>query len=128
MGALIAAGAAPGTALTFLLIGSATNFTENINLYKMIGKKAMLLNLIQLVLYGMALGWITNRLLMPGFVPVIDIDTSTSTVQFANSAMIIFPYWVEAAASVVILFFALKSLYPKIEDLYYRYKERKEEA
>lgn len=127
MGALIAAGAAPGTALTFLIIGSATNFTENINLYKMIGKKAMLLNLIQLVVYGMALGWITNKLLMPGFTPVIDIDTSTSTIQFANSSMIIFPYWVEAAASAVILFFALKALYPKAEDLYYRLKERTQE-
>lgn len=87
----------------------------------------MLLNLIQLVVYGMAMGWITNKLLMPGFTPVIDIDTSTSTIQFANSSMIIFPYWVEAAASAVILFFALKALYPKAEDLYYRLKERTQE-
>lgn len=124
VGALLAAGAAPGAALTFLVIGSATNFTENINLYKMIGKKAMLLNLVQLILYGMALGWITNKLLMPGFKPVIDIDASTSTVQFVNSSMILFPKWVEVGTSAIIILFALKALYPKAEDLFYTLKER----
>lgn len=112
--------------MTFLIIGSATNFTENINLYKMIGKKAMLLNLVQLILYGMALGWIANKILMPGFTPVIDIDTSTSTVQFANSSMIIFPAWVEILTSAIIVFFFFKAFYPKAEDLYDQLKERME--
>lgn len=112
--ALLASGASPGTALTFLMIGSATNFTENVNLYRMIGKKSMLLNLVQLIIYGTALGYITNLLLMPGFTPVIDIDRNMHTVDFANSAVIIFPKSIEVISGIIIILLAFKSLYPVV--------------
>ena len=118
MGALLAAGAAPGTALTFLMIGSATNFTENLNLYKMIGPKAMLLNLVQLILYGMGLGYITNKLLMPGFKPMIDIDVSEGSISFVNSALVVFPDFIEIIASIIVIILAIKALIPKILKIY----------
>lgn len=102
----MAAGAAPGAALTFLMIGSATNFTENLNLYKMIGPRAMLLNLVQLIVYGMMLGMITNHLLAEDFVPMMNASSITGSIDMANRAMIVFPGWFEMICSAIVLFFA----------------------
>lgn len=121
VGALVAAGASPGVAITFLMIGSATNITENINLYHMIGKRAMLLNLVQLVLYGIFLGWLTNKLLMPGFAPAIGIDRASGSIDFANRAILLFPAWVEWIASLIVIALCIKALIPivmnKVDDI-----------
>ena len=69
---LLAAGAAPGVSIVFLVTGTATNLPELIALYKTIGRRVVTIYAISLVAGAMVAGFVVNAWLMPGFQPVFD--------------------------------------------------------
>ena len=69
---LLAAGAAPGVAIVFLVTGTATNLPELIALYNTIGKCTVILYAVSLIIGAMITGLLVNLWLMPGFSPVFD--------------------------------------------------------
>jgi hypothetical protein len=103
--ALIAAGGAPGVAVTFLMTGAATNFPELISISRIIGRRAAATYAISLVAVSLAAGWVTNLLLMPGFVPVMDRAQNESTFRLASTLTLKAPstlHWVCSTAIVLL--------------------------
>jgi uncharacterized membrane protein YraQ (UPF0718 family) len=69
---LLAAGAAPGAAVVFLVTGTATNLPELIALYKTIGKRVVILYAGMLIALSFVAGLLINAWLLPGYKPVFD--------------------------------------------------------
>ncbi|MEG0108866.1 MAG: efflux transporter SaoE, partial [Lachnospiraceae bacterium] len=113
--ALVASGAAPGVAITFLMAGAGTNIPELLTISKLIGKRAMLLYFGMIVAISNVVGYIANRLLMPGFIPVLDFDQTHHTVAKANSLIITAPLWLKTICSSILVCYALYSLYKMIK-------------
>lgn len=51
-------------------------------------------------------GYITNQLLMPGFKPVMDFDTTHKTIELANRFIVTTPDWVQNLCSLVLIGYA----------------------
>ncbi|MEY8414692.1 efflux transporter SaoE [Tissierella praeacuta] len=115
--ALIASGASPGSAITFLMAGAATNFPELISIYNVIGKRAAIMYASIVSIASLLVGYFTNKLLMPGFKPVINIDTVDNSIQYANKLMFIAPQPLKYICSLIIVWFFIKSIIPKAKDL-----------
>ena len=112
--ALVASGAAPGVAITFLMAGAGTNIPELLTISKTIGKRAMFMYFSMVVVISNLVGYLTNRLLMPGFNPVLDFDRTSHTIQQANKLIIALPDWGEwsgilVAYAAYALFTAIRS-------------------
>jgi uncharacterized protein len=78
---LLAAGAAPGVSIVFLVTGTATNLPELIALYKTIGRRTVILYTVSLVVGAMVAGAVVNAWLMPGFEPVFDPVRSLDLIE-----------------------------------------------
>jgi hypothetical protein len=115
--ALIASGASPGAAITFLMAGAATNFPELISIYNVIGKRAAIMYASIVSIASLLVGYFTNKLLMPDFKPVINIDTVDNSIQYANKLMFIAPKPLKYICSLIIVWFFIKSMIPKTKDL-----------
>lgn len=98
--ALVASGAAPGVAITFLMAGAGTNIPELLTISKTIGKRAMLMYLGMVVVISNIVGYITNRLLMPGFTPVLNYDQTQHTISYANKMIVVMPGWIDRKSVV----------------------------
>lgn len=109
--ALVASGAAPGVAITFLMAGAGTNIPELLTITKTIGKRAMLMYFAMVVGISNLVGWFTNQLLMPEFTPVLDFDRTSNTIAHANRLMISIPEWGEWLCSLILIAYALYSLW-----------------
>ena len=109
--ALVASGAAPGVAITFLMAGAGTNIPELLTISKLIGKRAMLLYFALVVVISNLVGYLTNLLLMPDFIPVLDYDRTKNTISYANKMIIEIPEWMKQACSIILFLYALFSLY-----------------
>ena len=109
--ALVASGAAPGVAITFLMAGAGTNIPELLTITKTIGKRAMLMYFGMVVGISNIVGWITNQLLMPDFTPVLDFDRTSNTIAHANRLMISMPEWGEWLCSSILVGYAVYALY-----------------
>ncbi len=101
--ALIAAGAAPGVAVTFLLSGVATNLPELISIYKLIGKRTIVIYTLTVVIISFIVGYITNLLLLPDFTPVFDLSNAQNSIDLANKISLAVPAWVEYGCSFIVL-------------------------
>lgn len=110
--ALVSAGAAPGAAIAFLLSGAATNLPELISIYKLIGKRTVIIYLVTVVVLGVAVGYITNLLLMPGFVPVFDLSEAQKSIDLANKMSFAVPHWVEHVCSVIVIVLGIAAWWP----------------
>ena len=108
--ALVASGAAPGVAITFLMAGAGTNIPELLTISKTIGKRAMFMYFSMVVAISNLVGYITNRLLMPGFNPVLDFDRTSHTIQQANKLIIALPDWGEWICSGILVAYAAYAL------------------
>lgn len=107
--ALVASGAAPGVAITFLMAGAATNIPELLTITKTIGKRAMLLYFGMVVTISNLVGFLANRLLMP-FTPVLDFDAAQNTISAANKLIFTAPEWLQLACSLVMIAYACQAL------------------
>ena len=109
--ALVASGAAPGVAITFLMAGAATNIPELLTISKTIGKRSMLMYFGMVTVISNIVGYITNLLLMPGFKPVLNYDATSNTVSKANKFIVVAPEWLKYACTTLLFGYALYALY-----------------
>ena len=79
--ALLAAGAAPGAAIVFLLTGTATNLPELFTLYKTIGRRTVLVYSGVLIVASILAGVLVNLWLLPGFEPAFDPVASLAMLE-----------------------------------------------
>lgn len=112
--ALIGAGAAPGIAITFILTGAASNLPELISLYRLMGKRTVLIYVPTLVLLAALWGYMTN-LLLPNYVPLFDVSATQGTLAWGNRMSISFPAWLEVICATALIFFCLWGRYPKVK-------------
>lgn len=112
--ALVASGAAPVVAITFLMAGAGTNIPELLTISKTIGKRAMFMYFPMVVVISNLVGYLTNRLLMPGFNPVLDFDRTSHTIQQANKLIIALPDWGEWICSGILVAYAAYALFTAI--------------
>lgn len=112
--ALIAAGASPGSAVTFLIAGASTNIAELLSIYRMIGKRSAIIYGIMVTVSAVFLGYITNLLLLPGYEPQISIDRIDYSIKSANKLMVIFPGTVQYLCTGIIMIFFIIAMYHKI--------------
>ena len=108
--AVVASGAAPGVAITFLTAGCATNIAELISIRKTIGKRAVTLYVISVIILSQVGGFLANKLL-PNFQPVLDFDRVTNSISSANAFLVEFPEWLQYVCSFVLIGYALVALY-----------------
>ena len=104
--AIVASGAAPGVAITFLMAGAATNISELITIRHTIGKRAMLMYFGLVVSISNMVGYITNRL-FPDFVPVLNYDAVTHSISTANTMIHEAPDWLKYACTCLLVCYAL---------------------
>ncbi|MFH0995856.1 MAG: efflux transporter SaoE [Pseudomonadota bacterium] len=102
--ALVASGAAPGVAITFLMTGAATNLPELISIYKLIGKRAVIIYTLTMVGASVMIGLFTNAILMPDFMPFFDLEKSRRTVGISNWFIVALPDPVKYLCSVAVVF------------------------
>lgn len=122
--ALIASGASPGAAITFLMAGAATNVPELLSIYKMIGKRTAIIYGVVISIFSLSVGYITNKLLMPGFIPAISIDKIDGSIQSTNRLLISAPDWLKYICSLIIFIFFLKAIYPQVLALFSGIKDK----
>jgi uncharacterized membrane protein YraQ (UPF0718 family) len=82
---LVASGAAPGVAVTFLMAGVATNLPELMSLWKLIGRRCAVLYFILVSGFAFAAGHAVNLILMPDFVPFMDVAASVRALRITNA-------------------------------------------
>ena len=107
--ALISAGASPGIAITFLITGVSTNISELISIYKLIGKRTLIIYLVSMLFFGILIGYITNILLTDNFTPIFDLSNSSKQIEIANNINITFPDWFKNICAIAVLFMGLYS-------------------
>lgn len=107
--ALVASGAAPGIAITFLMTGAATNLPELISIYKMIGKRAVAIYSTLVVLFSLTIGWLANQCLLPDFVPFYNLDKSRQVIGLANRLIVSVPDFIQTVCSLIILLLFLRA-------------------
>jgi len=113
--ALVASGASPGIAITFLMAGAATNIPELLTIYKTIGKRAMLMFLVTITVLSNVAGYITNLLLVPGYTPILDYDATSRTINTANKFIMVQPDWLQYTCSAILVAYALHALYKQLK-------------
>ena len=91
----------------YLMAGAGTNVPELLTITKMIGKRASAM----IVTLGFISGYVANKLLMPGFKPVLDFNRTSNTIKQANKLMIELPAWANWICSGIIIAYALVALY-----------------
>ena len=107
--ALVASGAAPGVAITFLMAGCATNIAELLTIRRTIGKRAMSMYAILVILISQIVGYVTNQLLTD-FVPVLDYDVVTKSITSANVLIMETPDWLQMSCTAVLFGYAVVAL------------------
>lgn len=112
--ALIASGAAPGVGIVFLMAGTATNLPELISIYKIIGRRAVILYSGTITLSAFVVGFLTNQYLMPGFEPAINFNQTTHTIEIANKLLFVAPNFMKYMCSVIIFLLFIKAVQPEI--------------
>ncbi|WP_229768647.1 efflux transporter SaoE [Tissierella pigra] len=116
--ALIASGASPGAAITFLMAGAATNIPELLSIYKMIGKKTAIIYGLVISIFAFSVGYLTNLWLMPGFEPAINFNRIDRSIESANKFLFTLPEPLKYLCSFIVFLFFLKAIYPKVKDLF----------
>lgn len=116
--ALIATGASPGVAITFLMAGAGTNLPELISMSKIIGKRSVLIYSTTLVSMSILFGYITNLILLANFTPVIDFNRTTNTIEIANTLLLGTPLSLKYVCSFIVCLLAIKSIIPKMRELF----------
>lgn len=115
--ALVASGAAPGLAITFLMTGAATNLYELISIYKLIGRRAVLIYSSVMIGASFLVGYATNKLLLPGFTPFFDLSKTRQTVGLANNLTFAASEPLRYLCSAVVILLGLYAFWPGIKKI-----------
>ncbi len=105
--ALVASGASPGVAITFLMAGAGTNIPELLTIRNTIGKRAMWMYFGMVLVLSNTVGYITNLLLMPDWKPVLDYDMAQHTISHANGLTLSLPDWGQSVCGGVLVLYAV---------------------
>ncbi|MGL5950726.1 MAG: efflux transporter SaoE, partial [Cetobacterium sp.] len=105
--ALVASGASPGVALTFLIGGTGTNLPELISIYKVIGKRSVFLYGSIMLTSAFVVGYITNIILGDSFQPVLSYDNIENSIKGANFLLFSFPKEIQNIFSIGIIFYGI---------------------
>ena len=100
--ALLAVGAAPGTAIVFLVTGAATNLPEFIALQKVLGTRTVLVYVSSMIGVSLLAGWLVNLWLLPGFEPVSDPLRTTEWFDIADRLIPVIPEPVSMASALIV--------------------------
>lgn len=100
--ALLAVGAAPGTAIVFLVTGTATNLPEFIALQKVLGTRTVLVYVSSMIGLSLLAGWLVNLWLLPGFEPVSDPLHSTEWFDIADRFIPVIPEPVSVTSALIV--------------------------
>lgn len=111
--ALVASGASPGIAITFLIAGAATNLPELISMYKVIGKRTVAIYSLTLTLSSLVIGYITNFLLSGKPINVNMLNTK-DTINVANKIILNIPDVAKYICSFIIFLFFIKAIIPNL--------------
>lgn len=114
--ALVASGASPGVAITFLIAGAATNLPELISLFNVIGKRAVIIYSTTLTVCSLVIGYITNKLLVGNYTNLSYENTQTS-LKVANKMMLNIPDYMKYICSLLIFLLFVKAILPKIKEV-----------
>ena len=95
----------------YLMAGAGTNIPELLTINKMIGKRASAMYFAMVSVLAFIAGYITNKLLMPEFVPVLDFDRTSNTIATVNKMLIEVPEWGRIACNLIIIGYAFVALY-----------------
>ncbi len=98
--ALIMKGLSPGAALVFLLVGPATNAASISVLYKILGRRTVVIYLVTVAVVSLLAGIIVN-----GIYAMSGVDATA----VAGRAGEILPSWLEVPGTLVLLFLILRS-------------------
>jgi uncharacterized membrane protein YraQ (UPF0718 family) len=115
--ALVACGAAPGVAVTFLMTGAATNLPELLSIYKLIGKRAAIIYNVGVVGMSLIAGYATNRLLAPGFTPYFNQSASRTAIDAAGKLTLASPAPIRCLCSIIVVCLCLYALWPGLKQL-----------
>ena len=111
---LILKGLSPGSALLFLLVGPATNISNIAVLQKYIGKKGVILNIISVVVVGLAFSFIADWM----YANYFTLQLNESLHQHDHGGQ-----WWEIASAVILSVLLLKGIY--VEELKPRLEKKK---
>ena len=81
-----------------------------ISIRNLIGKRAVTLYAVSVILLSQIGGLLTNWLL-PNFQPVLDFDRATNSISNANALIIEFPEWLQYGCSFILIGYACIALY-----------------
>jgi uncharacterized membrane protein YraQ (UPF0718 family) len=112
--ALVAGGAAPGVAITFLMTGAATNLPELISIYKMIGKRTVAVYTVSVVTLSVLIGLFTNRFLLPEFAIPVPTGEVSPMVSLANRFIVSVPAALQYACSGLIVVLGAYGFLPRV--------------
>ncbi len=116
--ALVASGAAPGVAITFLMTGAATNLPELISIYKIIGKRAVAIYVLTMAPLSILIGYVTNLLLMGEFIPFFNQAEASRMIGLANKLIVSAPKALEYTCSGIILALFVHGYLPKVRQIF----------
>ncbi|EJP6473641.1 permease [Clostridium botulinum] len=114
--ALVASGAAPGIAITFLMAGTASNLPELISIGKLIGKRTVAIYTTTLIALSFIVGYFTN-IILPNFEPVISFDRTQNTIKAANKFIFAAPEPMKYVCSLIMFVLFLKAMLPKVKKI-----------
>jgi uncharacterized membrane protein YraQ (UPF0718 family) len=114
--ALVASGASPGVAITFLIAGAATNLPELISMYNVIGKRCVIIYTATLTIGSIIIGYITN-LLLSGNSNFVNSQANGSSVQLANRLFLNIPESITYVCSIAIIIFCIIAILPKMKEV-----------
>ena len=115
--ALVASGAAPGVAVTFLMTGAATNLPELLSIYKLIGRRATVIYNVGVVGISLMAGYITNRLLLPGFTPYFNLSQARQAIHLSSRLTLTSSEPVHYVCSIIVVCLCLAALWPGLKQL-----------
>ena len=94
----------------YLMAGAGTNVPELLTITKMIGKRASAMYFAMVTTMAFISGYITNRLLMPNFKPVLDYDRTSRTISQVNKMTLDVPEWGRWLCSFIVIAYAIVAL------------------
>lgn len=115
--ALVASGASPGVALTFLIGGTGTNLPELISIWKLIGKRASLLYGSIMIISSLIVGYLTNLLIGENFIPVISFNRLGGEMESIKFLIFKVPEWLKLICSIFIIIFGLRGWVGDLREL-----------
>lgn len=116
--ALVASGAAPGVAITFLMTGAATNLPELLSIHRLIGPRAVGVYSLTLVATSVLIGYVTNMILLRDFTPFFDHAHATYMIGIANRLILAAPKPVEYFFSAVVMALCARAFLPRIRSIF----------